>query len=163
MLNPKPSKNSVLEEIARRQARIVYADDSVLYTNSKTVITYAKHGDKQVQMILEPATTNIIIRMKFDEGVAQPIDHKLAVEFLRSEVTRLSAASEPIKLGKTGVQFQFRGGFPFWAPYYESCESEGAFDAIQFAKGEMEQGVVMADGQPARSGHYASMQRPTGN
>lgn len=102
-------------------------------SHSETVIQYGQFNGHPIQLVYEPQTRTLILRViapDAPDGIPKADDPNLV--FLKREAERLGLAKKPIQLGKTPYHFVYGDGYLLWIPYQMS-DGGDKFVCLMFA------------------------------
>jgi len=133
MLYQRAEQEHTVAVQAYQQALAVSQTNAVVHEeNGSFSVSYTNFNGHLVSLEFDAPTKRIIIKTKSDDAfVFGGADHSL--DFMMSEVTRLTSSTNVVTLAN-GYLFQFKGGYPTWAPYTENYKS-GIFQYLMFAEG----------------------------
>ena len=106
---------------------------TVVHEEGSFSVAYTNFNGHPVLLEYNPQTRQVTVRAKSDVGFEfGAADH--SIEFLKSEVIRLTSATNGIMLAN-GYSFRFKGGYPIWSPSIVNYKT-GIFRGLTFAMAE---------------------------
>jgi len=106
----------------------------------EVVVEYSTFQNHPVEMVYDPNDGRVELRIRFNGSDSSLLRDDGYLDFLKQEVLRITSASQPVALGKSGYKFRFLGGHPIWAPYDGMYITQN-YSCLSFAEG----GSITAD------------------
>jgi hypothetical protein len=104
----------------------VAKDSDELVINYMTV-----QRNKPVDVVFDKETGRISLRIP--GGIQSLDDEKNGINFLKKQVEYIASKKEHIIILADGYTLIYKGGYPFWGPYYEGV-AEGEFAYLLFSE-----------------------------
>lgn len=130
------------------------------------VFEYGTFQGHPVELVLAPAPNErgrrAILRVKFPPNDANVgIGNDKVLAYLKNEVMRLTATTRPRLLKKSGLYFEYGGGYPIWGPH-TILETHASYECLFFAEhAGLFGGFLRAKGTPTIVGFYPYPPRAT--
>jgi hypothetical protein len=118
------------------------------------VFTYTNFNGHPVRMEYDPETARLSLSIRTELFSEYGTTSDKQLEYLKSEVMRLTSSTNVVMLGDSGTAFHFKGGYPIWGPY-DTCAKSGTYKCLFFAEGATMVGnFIEVQGLPAKPTTY---------